>query len=1231
MWVKPVEVLLANALWVTERANLYFTLQRRKGHKDRGLGSILVNTLDTVFDSSAKVSPYRILHQTSKSEVSYLVATGSTKLEIFDNWKWLEEKLMETLTSFEADNDVTEFLCGKIESLIANNKKEKIKISHDDNKKLQDASIKFRRLFEMPVEEKLVNYYSCSYWKNRVPRQGWLYLSINHLCFYSFLLGKEAKLIIRWADVTKMDKNNTLLVPESIKVSTREGNFIFSMFMNISETHDFMEQLANMAIRKLLDRGHTQDVNLVNKDMKTTEDKRRVRRGNKKSVIRRDLDAKARSERFRFNFRLPTNEKLDGHIQCTLWAAFDKKVVWGNLFLSHNFVCFKSTQLQENINLIIPLRDVSVVEKADSSNVLPFPISITTRNKMTFLFGHLQDRDYLLNLISDFLSKTKTRQFLKVNVLHIKEENANKMIKDQIDTDTGAGDQSKLKQAFEENEVIKETSLEEILSTSLTFLFSRRGSSEIDPRETVKEHLWGIHFSEYGRGVCMYRTNKTRELVSKGIPDKFRGEIWMVYSGAINEMANHQGYYQSLVNQCMGKDTLATDEIERDLHRSLPEHPAFQSKTGIDALRRVLTAYAFRNPSIGYCQAMNIVTSVMLLFNCEEEAFWLLVSLCERLLPDYYNTRVVGALVDQGVFDELTKKHLSKIHSKLEQLGVVRTVTLSWFLTLFLCSMPFDSAVRIVDLFFYDGAKVVFQVALQILKFNEEQLIEARDDGEAMTILATYLSSITNRESRLPKLTNSTMQSSAMPLRIKPSPPIDISDLIKTAHENYNSVITAENVEKMRFKQRMEVVQRLEDSTVKAIVRGLQQQSGFEFEELKQLFLLFREESLTKSYWGTNTNTLNEQSMTSSNEQYEHYTIDFEQFKELFRELSPWWSNENCDKIAKLIYIMNGSKKTGQINFKDFSISLGTICNGDPQKKLNLLFKLHLLDFDTMLDENDDVFSETSSSSFSLNSSTSADKTSVTSSLTGSLINSNVVSTSSSNSTILTNNENKHDEVFTTKDLVEDHYAAEKCLSLRQNKINLKDDDQHQDDVVEEGLQQVIVKDYNYYLKKYSHENKKDAMKAKEISQINQVQFIQLCKTMYNLFRDQINEQALYHSIATVANILLQMGEVGKQFKISASKLNDQSDQVSKNTKPALASKANNTIQLISHNNSTISPEWSISFEQFFASVLTEAPLCEYFERKFSLIEKIAKLRLSRRHKHFSSQISRNDSQSTTV
>lgn len=36
MWLGPEEVLVANALWVTERANPFFVLQRRRGHGKGG-------------------------------------------------------------------------------------------------------------------------------------------------------------------------------------------------------------------------------------------------------------------------------------------------------------------------------------------------------------------------------------------------------------------------------------------------------------------------------------------------------------------------------------------------------------------------------------------------------------------------------------------------------------------------------------------------------------------------------------------------------------------------------------------------------------------------------------------------------------------------------------------------------------------------------------------------------------------------------------------------------------------------------------------------------------------------------------------------------------------------------------------------------------------------------------------------------------------------------------------
>jgi hypothetical protein len=62
----------------------------------------------------------------------------------------------------------------------------------------------------------------------------------------------------------------------------------------------------------------------------------------------------------------------------------------------------------------------------------------------------------------------------------------------------------------------------------------------------------------------------------------------------------------------------------------------------------------------------------------EEDAFWLLVSIAERLLPDYYNTKVVGAQVDQGVLDDLIGEKHPTLHSILNNLGMMQVICLSW-------------------------------------------------------------------------------------------------------------------------------------------------------------------------------------------------------------------------------------------------------------------------------------------------------------------------------------------------------------------------------------------------------------------------------------------------------------------------------------------------------------------------------------------------------------------------
>ncbi|XP_023119099.2 TBC1 domain family member 9B [Amphiprion ocellaris] len=1189
MWIQPEEVLLAGALWVSERANPFFILQRRRGHgRGGGLSGLLVGTLDVVLDSSARVAPYRILLQTADSQIYWNIACGSSRKEITEHWDWLESNLLQTISIFDNDEDVTTFVKGKICGIIAEeNRLKPSDEQEEDSGKFREAELKMRRLFGMPDEEKLVNYYSCSYWKGRVPRQGWLYLSVNHLCFYSFLLGKEVTLVVPWTEVTQLEKNATLLFPESVRVSTRHTEHFFSMFLNINDTFKLMEQLANIAMRQLLDNEAFAADRSLPKPCKTLKNV---------SVLKRDLDARAKNERYRAMFRLTQDERLDGHTDCTLWTPFAKMHVVGQLFISNNYICFNSRE-EDLCQLIIPLREVSIVEKADSSSVLPCPVSISTKNKMTFLFANLKDRDFLVQRISDFLQRTPDSLWGDTSPLSLIGQSASS----SVPSSSSVGSESIQKGRHYHPGL-------PTASQGLLQLYHQDALEDLGPKamkEKMKEEAWNIHFSEFGRGVCMYRTSRTRELVLNGIPECLRGELWLLFSGAQNEMASHPGYYGDLVEQAMGLCSLATEEIERDLHRSMPEHRAFQNEMGIAALRRVLTAYAHRNPGIGYCQAMNIVTSVLLLYCTEEEAFWLLVALCERMLPDYYNTRVVGALVDQGVFEELTRAFLPLLYEHMQELGVISTISLSWFLTLFLSVMPFDSAVLLVDCFFYEGIKVTFQVALAVLHDNMDALLSCSDEGEAMTILGRYLDNVVNKQTVAPPIPH---LHALLTSGDEPPPEIDVFDLIKSSYEKFGS-LRSDVIEQMRFRQRLKVIQSLEDTAKRSVVRAMMTESAFSIEELEDLYCLFKSKHMTSCYWGSSSSAAERHD--PSLPYLEQYRIDPVQFAQLFSALAPWTCGGHTSMLSARLFRLLDQNQDGLVNFKEFITGLSGMYHGDMTEKLKLLYKLHLPPA---------LCPEEAESAL----------------------------------------EATH---FFTEDEARESSFLSDLDTLQQQEVTPGEDEKEEGD----GEEKREVKDYRYYLRMWAKEKEPKRETIKDLPRMNQEQFIELCKTLYNMFSEEPMEQQLYHSIATVASLLLRIGEVGKKFNNGAKKaetaaqappsslqkeerpgegVSDESqvcqaladaqlepaapqtpdddikDDTSVSSYSVVSSGslqcediADDTVLIggsEQRRGSVLDVDWSITFEQVLASLLTEPPLVDYFETKRDIQAKMAACKAQR-------------------
>uniref|UniRef100_S4RAB9 TBC1 domain family member 2B n=1 Tax=Petromyzon marinus TaxID=7757 RepID=S4RAB9_PETMA len=245
------------------------------------------------------------------------------------------------------------------------------------------------------------------------------------------------------------------------------------------------------------------------------------------------------------------------------------------------------------------------------------------------------------------------------------------------------------------------------------------------------------------------RSPELKMLMRSGVPHELRSRVWRwaVEQHVRAIRGRHAAsYYCELLERSHGQHNPAARQVELDLPRTLPNNRHFetQSSEGIVKLRRVLLAYAWHNPEVGYCQGLNRLAAIALIYLEEEQAFWCLVAIVECLMPpDYYSKTLLASQVDQRLFKELVTEKLPRLAAHFEQHGVdVSLITFNWFLVLFVDSVGSDMVFRIWDAFLYEGTKVIFRYALAMLKCREEQLIKHHSNSAIFNYLRIFTHSI---------------------------------------------------------------------------------------------------------------------------------------------------------------------------------------------------------------------------------------------------------------------------------------------------------------------------------------------------------------------------------------------------------------------------------------------------------------------------------------------------------
>ncbi|XP_076316390.1 ecotropic viral integration site 5 ortholog-like isoform X2 [Tachypleus tridentatus] len=281
----------------------------------------------------------------------------------------------------------------------------------------------------------------------------------------------------------------------------------------------------------------------------------------------------------------------------------------------------------------------------------------------------------------------------------------------------------------QQNRIIESDSksLNSLTSTHSSQVSLNSGNSPtVDDDQEDVWLIWGQIINDW-EFYIKKKNSYVKDLLRKGVPHHFRGIVWQLLCNAQSCPAkdNYSEYIKS-TSPC-------EKVIRRDIARTYPEHEFFREKDGPgqERLFNVMKAYSLYDNEVGYCQGSAFIVGLLLLQMPEEEAFCVLVRLMEDYrLREMYKPYMAELGLYMYQLECIVQELFPEVHIHLQSQNFQTTMfASSWFLTLFTSSLPLQLVCRVMDLLLFEGIEIIFRIAVTILQFCKEDILQLDMEG----------------------------------------------------------------------------------------------------------------------------------------------------------------------------------------------------------------------------------------------------------------------------------------------------------------------------------------------------------------------------------------------------------------------------------------------------------------------------------------------------------------------